>query len=101
MALTKMVDLINKTENLKIADFDVYKLTLESAEAKATPTANKSIDDSVDQMITRWKNSTKKAISAANWDELTLLCKKIYYEREANKATVSRGIWQVIKDNFL
>ena len=101
MAIAKMVDLTNKTASLKTADFNLFKTTLENAEAKPTPAAKATVDSAVDQMIARWKNSTQKLLTQATWDELTLLCKKIYYEREANKATVSRGIWQVIKDNFL
>ena len=101
MALTKMRDLINKTEDLRTVDFTAYKTVLENAEARPTPTAKATVDNAVDQMLARWKNSTKKTLTQANWISLTLLCKKIYYEREANKTTVSRGIWQVIKDNFL
>jgi len=101
MAIKSMSTITKVNPDLKTADFDVFKTALQDAEVKSTPAALKHVDDAVDQMIARWKNSTKKVISAAEWDELTLLCKKIYYHRENNKATVSREIWSVLKDNFL
>ena len=101
MATDNMNLITNKTEFLKTADFDTYKTALVDAGNRATPATDTNIDTAVDQMVARWKNSTKKAISSAEWDAITLLCKKVYYQREENKATLSRGIWSVLKDNLL
>jgi len=101
MAIDDMNLITNKTESLKTADFDTYKTALVTAGARPTPVTDTNIDTAVDQMVARWKNSTKKNISAAEWDKITLLCKKIYYQREENKTTLSRGIWSVLKDNIL
>ena len=101
MAINDMNLITNKTESLKTANFDVFKTALVDAGKRVTPSADAKIDTAVDQMVARWKNSTKKSISAADWDKIILLCKKVYYQREENKGTLSRGIWQVIKDNIL
>lgn len=101
MAITDMTTITNKTENLKTSDFDAFKTELIAAENRATPAVDSNIDTSVAQMIARWKNSTKKNISDAEWDNITELCRKIYYQREENRSTLSRGIWQILKDNIL
>ncbi|KKN59901.1 hypothetical protein LCGC14_0537260 [marine sediment metagenome] len=101
MAIDDMNIITNKTESLKTADFDTFKTALVAAGNRDTPATDTNIDTAVDQMVARWKNSTKKSISNAEWDAITLLCRKIYYQREDQKTTLSRGIWPVLKDNIL
>jgi hypothetical protein len=101
MAITDMSLITNKTENLKTSDFNAFKTELIAAENRAIPVADTNIDKAIDQMVARWKNSTKKSISDAEWDAITLLCKKTYYQREEKKTTLSRGIWTVLKANIL
>lgn len=101
MAIDDMNLIENKDESLPTASFTVFKDALKAAALRPSPTVNIEQDASIDQMLTRWKNSTKKSISESDWDEIRELCRRVYYEREENKTTISRGIWQVLKDNIL